>query len=513
MTEQNKAAEGVSRGNASVLIGLLALSAGLLWAWWDSFHEMFRFLGSFSVNSATDSATFMLGGLAYAQCFTKPLGVIAGCLVVLLARKGLSGNGDSRAPESRGLWEGNGFVLLVAQVALTIANGLARAASKDTSITTCLIYGLATVVFVLFLVRLGLAMRRLPLSQCAAIFTGALGVYGLCNNLVFPLVLLNLAVWPMCAIYVLVALAAYLLQRRALASLIGDLPSDNPNPEGLKAMPWRLAVHLVAYGFVFGLLHILEGLIQQGPYSVNIGVFFGAVLAAGIFYGLVVRSGEGRELWSKMQSTVFPLVIIGFVLVPQLADSNAVLALTEAGQFLYLGFLIMGCQIFMRRTDVGDITVMAVALLFYSIGEGAGVIAGVSMYPAFDAAHPSFATLTALIILLLTAATFWVAPADQVHKLWGLRRNLTPKRYNDLLVQGRVRSLSESFGLTARESETLTFVAQGKRAPEIRDAMGVSIYTVRTHLRNLYAKIGVHSYAEAMQVLESTPVDEADWRE
>lgn len=52
--------------------------------------------------------------------------------------------------------------------------------------------------------------------------------------------------------------------------------------------------------------------------------------------------------------------------------------------------------------------------------------------------------------------------------------------------------------LTPRETEILSFLAQGYTGDTIADELGISHLTVRTHIRNLMAKLGVHSRLEAV---------------
>lgn len=52
-------------------------------------------------------------------------------------------------------------------------------------------------------------------------------------------------------------------------------------------------------------------------------------------------------------------------------------------------------------------------------------------------------------------------------------------------------------GLTVREVEVLRLVAVGKSNREIADALVLTVNTVETHLRNIYAKIGVRGRTEA----------------
>ena len=52
-------------------------------------------------------------------------------------------------------------------------------------------------------------------------------------------------------------------------------------------------------------------------------------------------------------------------------------------------------------------------------------------------------------------------------------------------------------GLTPREADVLRLVAQGRTNAETAGALVVSDHTVRTHLANVYAKLGVGNRAEA----------------
>lgn len=67
--------------------------------------------------------------------------------------------------------------------------------------------------------------------------------------------------------------------------------------------------------------------------------------------------------------------------------------------------------------------------------------------------------------------------------------------------KGRGRDLDlrqEYEPLTGREREILTCLAQGKSGPEIAAQLNIAPLTVRTHIRNLMEKLGVHSRLEAV---------------
>lgn len=65
--------------------------------------------------------------------------------------------------------------------------------------------------------------------------------------------------------------------------------------------------------------------------------------------------------------------------------------------------------------------------------------------------------------------------------------------------------------LTSRERETLQMLAKGASTTDVAEALGISPLTVQSHVKNILAKLGVHSKVEAVRLawrhgLAATPV-------
>ena len=72
-------------------------------------------------------------------------------------------------------------------------------------------------------------------------------------------------------------------------------------------------------------------------------------------------------------------------------------------------------------------------------------------------------------------------------------------------IARRVLSLFSQFAapawdydLSSRERETLEHLVAGKTKSQIADALNLSVHTVDSHIRNVYAKLEVHSRSDAV---------------
>jgi DNA-binding CsgD family transcriptional regulator len=83
------------------------------------------------------------------------------------------------------------------------------------------------------------------------------------------------------------------------------------------------------------------------------------------------------------------------------------------------------------------------------------------------------------------------------------RRRLTIERAGHALL---LTETLDELGLTARAQQILAWVARGKTNPEIAEILWITPSTVRKHLENVYAKLGVRTRtAAAARFLQVLP--------
>ncbi len=66
-----------------------------------------------------------------------------------------------------------------------------------------------------------------------------------------------------------------------------------------------------------------------------------------------------------------------------------------------------------------------------------------------------------------------------------------------------VGRMAEQYRLSPREVDVLRLLSRGRSVPYMRDALVISKSTIETHIKHLYAKAGVHSRQELINLLES----------
>lgn len=68
---------------------------------------------------------------------------------------------------------------------------------------------------------------------------------------------------------------------------------------------------------------------------------------------------------------------------------------------------------------------------------------------------------------------------------------------------GKAAAAADLEQLTSRESQVLHYLAQGYSYKMVADELGISIETVRTHIKRIYEKLHVHSVTEAVSKYRS----------
>jgi DNA-binding CsgD family transcriptional regulator len=103
--------------------------------------------------------------------------------------------------------------------------------------------------------------------------------------------------------------------------------------------------------------------------------------------------------------------------------------------------------------------------------------------------------LTLKILYLVAAAIYTIALTQKA------TRNAA------LLPSQQIDAARERFALTRRETEILSLLAQGRSAPYIAEAEFIALNTVKTYIKRLYTKVGVHNREELLDIVYSIDKD------
>lgn len=128
----------------------------------------------------------------------------------------------------------------------------------------------------------------------------------------------------------------------------------------------------------------------------------------------------------------------------------------------------------------------------------------VVMLTVFEEGEQVFEALRARAcgyLLKRTAPAALLAALEEVHRGGSPMSTAVARRVVEPFHragQARPTAGEALHSLTGREAEILCQLAQGRRNKEIADQLGVSLDTVRTHLRHIYEKLHVNSRTEAL---------------
>lgn len=128
-----------------------------------------------------------------------------------------------------------------------------------------------------------------------------------------------------------------------------------------------------------------------------------------------------------------------------------------------------------------------------------------------------------IVEALRCGVTGWVAKEDSIERLLNVIRGvmrgetlLPPEAVGPVLrlllrehAEMQVPSKHPLASLTSRELEVLTSLSEGMSRREIAERMHLSAHTIRSHMQNLMAKLGVHSSLEAVALARQARPDDA----
>ena len=76
--------------------------------------------------------------------------------------------------------------------------------------------------------------------------------------------------------------------------------------------------------------------------------------------------------------------------------------------------------------------------------------------------------------------------------------------------EAQCAKFARAYGLTQRQRDVLPLLGRGRTAATIQEKLFISESTAKTHIYNIYQKVGIHTQRELMELLDAVEVTEDD---
>lgn len=200
-----------------------------------------------------------------------------------------------------------------------------------------------------------------------------------------------------------------------------------------------------------------------------------------------------------------PLAAGGLLLLSFLWNSGGGIANSMVAMGWFLTDLVAWCVVANAATEakISPFFLFGIEQTVINCFAFGGIVTGYffSQTVVFD----TVAIMTAALIGIFILSTF-ITFLVKDRKLNGFSKQTDVSPVNSTSnprdnFQEKINELIERGNLTRRESDVLRFLAQGRNTQYISESLFVSENTVKSHVRNIYQKLGVHSKQDIIDII------------
>lgn len=349
------------------------------------------------------------------------------------------------------------------------------------------------------------------------IFAGML--YFVCIGLPQPVGLLMAASLPLLAVVFTMAAV------RAPSEPAEDVVPVRELPRGYFI---RLVVAVSVFSVIAGVIKGFMALQQPLSAATDQGVIivFATACAAVLLFvlvGLLVREFDISQLY-------YPIIILtclGNLVVPLFGGLGVIQG--ELVSIAYNLFILMvWCLLanVANRTDLSYVRVFGWGRGASAAGTTVGWFAGASLAPVLVENPSNMVALAMGMVFVLLVVSMVILNERTIGMALRKTRNAqTDQGTGDFFPSGRgpegaggasdgdgapregawtksCNALAEQAGLSLRERDVLFLLGKGYAIEYIAGELGISFNTAKSHIRNVYAKAGVHSKQELQSLIE-----------
>ena len=271
---------------------------------------------------------------------------------------------------------------------------------------------------------------------------------------------------------------------------------------GIKAtlfIPWKFIVTSLIQGLSFGVMWSALLLTDQGGsiMLVNAGSF--SLAAIGVCMAALLFKMDFNHL---IYQVGFLTMSIGYVLLACSGSAISLGSMVNSVGCHFMSVLMWALCVYLienRRLSANWVFTWTTGS--YILGQALGAVIAESVLDSANAASSNMSMLAAAMVFVILASALLMLSNNNLRTGWGMvRPSESDLRADAFDVACKI--VGSEYGLTPREIEILMPLSKGRNRTVIGDQLLLSPNTVKTHIRNIYQKTGVHSQQELIDLVE-----------
>lgn len=291
--------------------------------------------------------------------------------------------------------------------------------------------------------------------------------------------------WAIIALYMTVSVIFFYRARTS----IGKARIYNITYERELKVPYRFMITSLMQGLSFGFIYGMLATSQYGSYP---PVEFIGMLGAALLTVLTLLISH-VDFNRSIYRIGFPLVAFSMLGMGLFFTTPLPLVGLQVIGFLYLDLVLWALGSYLiKDCDQPATWVAACPSAMLMTGRAAGVLAGGFLSPDIQ---PTALLVGAFVVIL---AALLLSSERNIRTGWGFIRPGDPQSTTDLAKMCTI--IAQEYRLTPRELEVIKPLAEGQDSDEIAKVLYISPNTVKSHIQNIYNKLGIHSRKELLRL-------------
>lgn len=314
--------------------------------------------------------------------------------------------------------------------------------------------------------------------------------------------------------YVFSWIALSLLLRRIASETLENLPTYRECKITLLQILKEIAKPCICLACYYICTTVISMLKREYGWAESVSTFslFAPIIFAAVLFLAYARYSI-RFTISGSFRLVFPFFILWLMLIPFVnLTTLKIVSCLMLVIIDWLGFTALMDSIQISR-DYGVSPIIVYALIYLISPIGALIGCGAYSLPLATSQTQPLTALAILLLGLFALAMF----AMQIGPLQNRERPIEvfsprfpnregAKPFEDEHFRDKIdlqcSNLARKYGLSLREREIVDLLARGYSAPSAGEKLFISTNTVKTHIKHIYEKLGIHKRQDLLNMLD-----------